>query len=165
MLTRELLYARAPRALLYVRAQVMLGVRQRLRLAMSQRLRHVMRHVSRSALLLLAVGCSGGRWEPRRIELPFPMEPSDVVWIWSSGGKFEKWHAVVITAGSVSGIPYRMALQCDSCRRSMPRAQVDSMKLGRQTRAPKALEIAGVVVAGLLLEILICYAAGAKSGC
>ena len=102
---------------------------------MSQRLRHFMRHLSRFAFLylLLAVGCSGGRWEPRRIDLPFPVDPSDVVWIWSAG-KVEKWHAVVFPPDSVSGIPYRMALQCDSCRRSMPRAQVDSMKRSAPTR-------------------------------
>jgi hypothetical protein len=131
---------------------------------MSQRLRHFLRCLSRVAFLLFAVGCSGGVWEPRRIELPFPIEPSDVIWIWG-GGKFEKWHAVVITPDSVSGVPYKMAIQCDSCRRSMPRAQVDSMKIGRPTRAPKAWEIAGILAAGLLLEFVICSVAGAKSGC
>jgi len=134
------------------------------RQAMSRRLRHFMRQWSRFAVLLLTVGCSGGRWGPRRIDLPFPLEPSDVVWIWSVG-KVEKWHAVVITPDSVSGIPYTMALQCDSCRRSMPRAQVDSLSLGSQTRAPKALEVAGIVAAALVLEIVICHAAGAKNGC
>ena len=131
---------------------------------MSQRLRHFMGHVSRFAFLLLAVGCNGGRWNPRPIEQPFPLEPSAVVWIWSAG-KVEKWHAVVFPPDSVSGIPYRMALQCDSCRRSMPRAQVDSLSLGSQTRAPKALEVAGIVAAALVLEIVICHAAGAKNGC
>ena len=134
---------------------------------MSRQFRHFVRHVSRFsrfAFLLLAGACSGGRWGPRRIDLPFPLEPSDVVWIWSAG-KVQKWHAVVITPDSVSGIPYTMALQCDSCRRSMPRAQVDSLSLGSQTRAPKALEVAGVVAAALVLEIVICRAAGAKNGC
>jgi len=143
----------------------MRSVRQRPRLAMSRQFRHFVRHVSRFAFLLLAGTCSGGRWGPRRIDLPFPFEPSDVVWIWSAG-KVEKWHAVVITPDSVSGIPYRVALQCDSCRRSMPRAQVDSMKVGPyQGRGPNALEAAGIVGAVLLLEIVICYAAGAKNGC
>ena len=150
----------------------MRSVRQRPRLALSRQLRRFMRHLSRFAVLLLAVGCSGGAWEPRRIDLPSPSEPSGVVfepsyvvWIWSAG-KVEKWHAVVITPDSVSGIPYRVALQCDSCRRSMPRAQVDSMKVGPyQGRGPNALEAAGIVGAVLLLEVVICYAAGAKNGC
>ena len=129
---------------------------------MSQRLRHFMRHPSRFAFLLLAVGCSGGQWAPRRIEPPFPLEPSDIVGIWS-GGTVEKWHAVVITPDSVSGIPYRMALQCDSCRRSMPRAQVDSMTLGHETRAPNVLLLAGVVAAVIGLEMVICSAIGPKN--
>ena len=129
---------------------------------MSQRLRHFMTHPSRFAFLLLAVGCSGGQWAPRRIELPFPLEPSDIVGIWS-GGKVEKWHAVVITPDSVSGIPYRMALQCDRCRRSMPRAQVDSMTLGHETRAPNVLLLAGVVAAAIGLEMVICSAIGPKN--
>src|SRR5207248_11106568 len=122
---------------------------------MSQRLRHFMTHPSRFAFLLLAVGCSGGQWAPRRIELPFPLEPSDIVGIWS-GGKVEKWHAVVITPDSVSGIPYRMALQCDSCRRSMPRAQVDSMKIGPyQGWGAKAQEVADDAGVGMLQECVI----------
>ena len=119
--------------------------------------------VLRFAFLLLAAGCGGGRWTPLPIEQPFPLEPSAVVWIWSRG-KVEKWHAVVFPPDSVSGIPYSMALQCDSCRRSMPRAQVDSMKVGPyHGRGPNALEFAGVLGALLLLEIAICSAVGAKT--
>jgi hypothetical protein len=131
---------------------------------MSQYLRPLASHFSRFAFLLLAAGCGGGRSKPRRIEQPFPLEPSAVVWIWS-GGKVEKWHAVDFPPDSVSGIPYRMALQCDSCRRSMPRAQVDSMKVGpyHGGRSPNALEVAGVIGAALLLEIVLCSAAGAKT--
>jgi hypothetical protein len=46
----------------------------------------------------------------------------------------------------------------------MPRAQVDSMKVGPyQGKGPNALEVAGVVGAALLLEIVICSAVGAKT--
>src|SRR5437773_10648781 len=128
---------------------------------MSQRLRHFMTHPSRFAFLLLAVCCSGGQWAPRRIELPFPLEPSDIVGIWS-GGKVEKWHAVVITPDSVSGIPYRMALQCDSCRRSMPRAEVDSMKLRSEARRVGMQLWAGVVAEAIGLKMVICSALGSK---
>ena len=136
---------------------------------MSQYLRPLVSHLSRFAFLLLAAGCGGGRWAPSRIELPYPVEPSDVVWIWS-GGKVEKWHAVVFPPDSVSGIPYRMALQCDSCRRSMPRAQVDSMKVGYGTGAATgvartSLTLGAALAAILLLEIVVCSAAGVKNGC
>ena len=129
---------------------------------MSQRLRPFMTDLSLVAFLLLAACRSGGQWEPQRIDLPFPFEPSDVVSIWS-GGNVEKWHAVVITPDSVSGIPYRMALQCDRCRRSIPRAQVDSMTLGHETRAPNALLMGGIVAAAIGLEMVVCYVIGPKN--
>ena len=139
---------------------------------MSQRHRRFMGFLSQLAFLLLAGDCSSG-WAPRRIELPYTKEPSDVVytldpsavvWVWN-GGTVEKWHAVVIAPDSVSGIPYRLSLECNSCRRSMPRAQVDSMKVGPITRSPKALEFAGALGAVILLEMVICAVIGAKNGC
>ena len=87
---------------------------------------------SHLAFVLLATGC-GQHWEPR-VDQPTPVRASDAVLIWSSG-TVEKWHGVVLTADSVSGIPYRMSLKCDSCRRNMPWAEVDSMKLGYHTVA------------------------------
>ena len=87
---------------------------------------------SRLALVLLAAGCF--YWGRRRVQEPTPVKPHAPVWIWS-GGNVMKWHAVVISQDSVSGIPYRTSLKCDSCRRSMPRGQVDSMKLGYHTVA------------------------------
>jgi hypothetical protein len=132
---------------------------------MSKYSRPLVSRWSRVAFLLLAGGCGGGRGAPRLIEQPFPLEPAAVVWIWSDG-KVEKWHGVVFPPDSVSGIPYRMALQCDSCRQSMPRARVDSMKVGpyqTKTRGPTALLIAGAIGAALLLEIAICSAMGAKT--
>ena len=126
---------------------------------------------SHLAFVLVAAGC--GHWQPRPgIDTPVghgylnempPLKPSDPVWIWS-GGKVEKWRAVVITPASVSGIPYGTSLKCDTCRRSIPRAQVDSMKVGPyQGRGPNALEVAGIVGAALLLEIVICSVVGAKT--
>ena len=81
---------------------------------------------------LLAAGCF--YWGRRRVQEPTPVKPQAPVWIWS-GGNVMKWHAVLISQDSVSGIPYRMSLKCDSCRRNMPWAEVDSMKLGYHTVA------------------------------
>jgi len=129
------------------------------------RRRVFMNHFSGLAFLLLAAGCAGGGvWEPRRIDLPYPFEPSDVVWIWS-GGRLEKWHAVVTTPDSVSGIPSSTSLECDSCRRSISRALVDSMKVGHPTRNLTVAQVGGVLAAGLLLEFVISRAVCAKNGC
>lgn len=125
------------------------------------------------ALIVLAAGCS--HWEQRPLDESTPMKPSIPVWIWR-GGNVEKWHAVVITPDSVSGIPdsvsvilYGTSLNCDSCRRSIPRAQVDSMKVGYNTGAPKAvktaLRVTAAVAAALLVEVVVCSALGAKNDC
>jgi len=50
------------------------------------------------------------------------------VWIWTKGG-VEKWHWLVITQDSVSGVPWKSDW-CLMCRRSIPRVQVDSIKHG-----------------------------------
>jgi hypothetical protein len=124
--------------------------------------------MSRFAFLLLATGCNSGVWERRRIEQPTPLEPYDIVWIWS-GGQLEKWHAVVITPDSVFGIPYKISLRCDSCRRSMPRTQVDSIKVGytgaHKGLARTSLEVAGAVGVVILLEMVVCAALGTRNGC
>ncbi len=39
----------------------------------------------------------------------------------------------MVNSDSVSGIPYKMPLDCDSCRRSIPLTQVDSLRRGRQS--------------------------------
>src|SRR5262245_18344457 len=128
-----------------------------------------MRHFSYMALILLATGCS--HWEQRPLDEPTPIKPSVPVWIWR-GADVEKWHAVVITPDSVSGIPdsvpvmlYGTSLNCDSCRRSIPRAQVDSMKVGYLTGPPKgvktALRVTAAVAAILLVEVVLCSALAA----
>ena len=111
------------------------------------------------AFVLLAAGC-GQHWEPR-LDQPTPVKASDAVLIWSSG-TVEKWHAVVITSDSVSGIPYGTSLECDSCRRSIPLGLVDSMKVRHKTAAKDvavtSLVFTGIVAAGLLLEIVVASA-------
>ena len=106
------------------------------------------------ASVLLAAGCSN-YWGRRRVDQPIPVKPHQPVWIWS-GGQVNKWHAVVITQDSVSGIPYRMSLKCDSCRRSLPRTQVDSMKLGYHTVPEYVIEGAGIVAVLTLAEAAVC---------
>ncbi len=117
------------------------------------------RRFSRLAFVVLAVGCAQ-HWDPR-LEQPTPIKPADAVLIWSSG-TVEKWHAVVITSDSVSGIPYGTSLKCDSCRRSIPLGVVDSMKVRHKTGAKDvavtSLVFAGIVAVGLVVENLVAWA-------
>ncbi len=69
-----------------------------------------------------------------------------------------KWHAVIITQDSASGIPYQMSVRCDSCRRSIPRSRVDSMKLCYRVFTPKSVAtVVGLVTAAILVEAALCY--------
>ena len=104
---------------------------------------------------LLAAGCWPNYWGRRPLDQPTPVERHHPVWIWS-GGEVKKWHAVVITQDSVSGIPYKMSLKCDSCRRSIPRSRVDSMKVGHRTLPEAVTDIVSIAAVGLLADAALC---------
>src|SRR5260221_11356862 len=84
------------------------------------------------AFVLLIAGCAG-YWGKRPLDQPTRLNPRNPVWIWT-GGEVEKWHEVVITPDSVSGIPFDQPLQCAVSRQSVPRTLVASMKRGYHTR-------------------------------
>jgi len=116
---------------------------------------------------LLTAGCSAStstQW--RRLDQPTPVKPDVLVRIWS-GGVGNKWHAVSITQDSVSGIPYDVPLSCDSCRRSIPRSQVDSMQVSYTHRhvAKEALTVVGITVVALVAEAAVCALIHAHNGC
>ena len=110
-------------------------------------------------LILLAPGCSTGYWGWRPLGQSDPVEPRDRVRIWSRS-TLNEWHAVVITHDSVSGIPYKMSLSCDTCRRALPRSQVDSMKLDYQRghADSQMVLIPGAAVLALLAAVAVCAA-------
>ena len=122
------------------------------------------------ATVLSIAGCTTAlEWRP--LHPPIPAGRHDLVWIFSRGTAYT-WQAVVISRDSVSGVPYDMPAKCDSCRHSLPLAQVDDMRLGYLTHpdAPRdILRGAGVltlvVVASLIVELAVCTAVGARHGC
>lgn len=98
-------------------------------------------------------------WRP--LEQPTPVKSHGFVWIWSRG-TVQTWRAVVFTRDSVSGIPDGMSLKCDSGRRSLPLAQVDTMRLGyRYHSVPKDLlrdgEVVGILAAAIVADGVLCY--------
>ncbi len=109
------------------------------------------------ALVLPMTGC--GYWGRRPIDLPTPLKPHHPVWIWSHD-TVSKWHDVVITQDSVSGIPFGTSRDCYArCRRSIPRAQVDSMKQGYRTVVQNVTTVTGVTILALFVEFEVCYLA------
>ena len=105
-------------------------------------------------LVLLAAGC--GYWGRRSITEPTAVDPRAPVWIWS-GGEVMKWHAVFVTPDSVSGIPFEQFEYCRSCRRTIPRSRVDSMKAAYRTIPQNAATTMGLLAALTIADGVVCY--------
>jgi len=72
-----------------------------------------------------------------------------------------RWRAVTVNRDALSGIPYNKPLDCDSCRRSIPLIEVDSLKKGRPSIGNELLAVPAI----LLVEVAVCTLAGARNGC
>jgi hypothetical protein len=117
-----------------------------------------MKYCACLTFVLLAAGC--GYWGRRPVDEWTAINRDDPVWIWTNGA-VEKWHWVFITQDSVSGIPWKSEMAaghwCTLCRRSIPRARVDSMKLGYKTHAQHITEFVGVLGGAIVVEGVVCY--------
>jgi hypothetical protein len=86
------------------------------------------RNAALAATAMLACGCGAGWHQPAPVPLgALPARQQVQVW---QGGTALRWHAVRVGADSVSGIPFQRPVACDSCRTAVPRASVDSLRLG-----------------------------------
>jgi hypothetical protein len=61
-----------------------------------------------------------------------PLAPRQQVEVWQ-GGELLRWHAVVVSRDSISGVSFLEPIECDSCRIALPRSAVDSVRLGNPT--------------------------------
>lgn len=59
---------------------------------------------------------------------------SDQMEVWQHGESV-RWHAVVVDSNAVSGIPFYQSPDCDSCRITVPRSSVDSIRVGQPMNA------------------------------
>ena len=83
---------------------------------------------------MVAVEACGAGWR-RPTELNSgALQPRQQVQVWRQGS-MTRWHAVVVTWDSISGIPFHRPIDCDSCRTPLPRAGVDSVRLGNPVAA------------------------------
>ncbi len=80
------------------------------------------------ALALLSAGCGAG-WQQAAALVPGPLPTRQQVQVWS-GGHARQWHAVAVARDSLSGIPYTEPPSCETCRESIARTAVDSVRLG-----------------------------------
>ena len=88
-----------------------------------------------------------------------PLPARQQVQVWASG-QVLRLHGVIVRADSVSGVPFFKPLDCDSCRVGIPRAEVDSLRIGDPMDAFWGTTALGVVVTLVVLCRLGWYEAG-----
>ena len=94
---------------------------------MSQAHRHRgVRGAGAFALALLQTGCGAG-WRTTPLATG-PLPPRQQAQVWTEGGVL-RWHALVVATDSISGVPFTPPPACDSCRVTVPRGSVDSVRL------------------------------------
>ena len=81
-----------------------------------------------TGVAVVSASCGAGWYRPAQLE-PGPLSPRQQVEVWSAGTA-RRWHAVRIGPDSISGISFLQPTACDSCRIALPRAAVDSVRLG-----------------------------------
>ena len=90
---------------------------------------------------LLVVACSSFQAGRPLDQLPLPVPPEKRVEVWVGGERYQL-HAVTVDADSVHGVRWWHHPDCDSCRVSLGRASVDSVRtLAHDSGATGALTI------------------------
>lgn len=76
--------------------------------------------------VLLTACATGWRRIPIEKSLSLPQNQQAEVW---RGGHASRLHGLVVLADSVRGIPFQEPLTCSSCQVTIPRADVDSVRV------------------------------------
>jgi hypothetical protein len=107
-------------------------------------------------LSLLLAACGAG-WQRVDHLSPTQLPVRQQVQLWM-GGESRVLHAVTLDPRSVSGVPFHLPPECDSCRVVLARSTVDSIRLGSQERGVLRSMGAGyiaMVLAALALRLTI----------
>jgi len=106
-------------------------------------------------LILLVTSACGAGWHHAATVAPGLLPARQQVQVWQHGTVW-RWHAVRITTDSLSGIPFFQPLSCDTCRVSLPRPAVDSVRLGNPVAG--FWKSVGLIGAGMVgLGVVICW--------
>ncbi len=120
------------------------------------------RSIVPTAAWLLLTGCGAG-WHRTDLTPGAALPPNDQYLIHHGTG-VDRWHAVQVSNDSVAGIPWLKPVDCDTCRLSLPRASVDSIRLGHPSQG--VWKTAGLVLFGpVAILTLYCLIHGENGGC
>jgi hypothetical protein len=81
-----------------------------------------------SVLALGTLACGAGWHRPAELS-PGPWKPRQQAQVWTGGGTL-RWHGIVVETDSISGVWFRQAPDCDSCRVRIALQRVDSVRVG-----------------------------------
>jgi len=114
-----------------------------------------------SVYLCASTTACSAAWRTVRTPWPGTIPPKQQVQVWS-GSHVARLHGVQWTPDSLTGVPYRQPLDCDSCRVSLARTDVDSLRFG--TSGARGWTGAILVLFGLLVGVAV-LCASARGGC
>lgn len=102
--------------------------------------------------LWLASACGAG-WQRQELSPERQLPARQQVQLWR-GHETRVLHAVIVGPDSVSGVPFHLPPECDSCRIALERNAVDSMRLGNQERGVLRSLGSGYVALGAAALVL-----------
>ena len=107
---------------------------------------------------LLAACVAGPAWSRiPKSDVP-PMSERDQVQVWSHG-RSRQFHSLRVTGDSISGVPYFKDPRCDSCRVSLARAEVDSVRISAPGMgSATGGTLAGMAIGFTILVVVLFYA-------
>lgn len=107
--------------------------------------------------MVMAVSClvnaCGAGWHREDVPPERDLPPRQQVQIWA-GPRSRVLHAVRLEPDAFTGVPFHLPPGCDSCRVAVPRASVDSIRLGSLERGALRSLGLGYVVLGVAAALL-----------
>lgn len=107
------------------------------------------RRVASLVAVSVVSGCAG--WHRLVPPADTTLAPRQQVQVWQ-GSRSSVLHAIHLTPASLIGVPFHQPPTCDSCRVTVPRASIDSLRLGYRETA--ALFFAGLGIAAVVVILL-----------
>ncbi len=112
-----------------------------------------MRRTAAACLLLLLSACSSFQAGRPLDQLPLPVPPEKRVEVWSAGERYQL-HALTLDADSLRGVRWWHDPKCDSCRVSLARASVDSVRTLRYDGSGTGILVVLALPAAFMLWLI-----------